>query len=103
MKNTIKSHKNFNFEGMPRIAEPAFFMKYRPKLFKVGKFGLISSKKIFKTSVKRNRAKRLLKAWIKEVELPSKFDFLFIARSEILETYKDSGLEQLKKALTKIK
>ena len=103
MKNTIKSHKDFDFDGTKSIAMPAFYVKYRPRRFESGEYGLIASKRNFPTAVKRNRAKRLMRAWLGKCKLPSKYDILLIAKSEILETKIEDGVGQMAKAIKKIK
>jgi ribonuclease P protein component len=102
LKNTIKSRSDFNFDNSISIAEPAFIMKLRPKTHENGRFGIIASKKIFPKAVQRNRAKRLIRAWMNIVKLPVTHDFLFIARSNILETGAPEGVKQLKNALGSI-
>jgi ribonuclease P protein component len=103
MKNTIKAHKNFDFEGAGSVAMPSFFLKYRPKKFDHGQYGLIASKRTFPLAVHRNRAKRLLREWIrKSGGLPEHLDFLIIARAEILKTRLAGGSGQMRKALKKV-
>ncbi len=74
-------------------------MKKRPKRFDVGQYGIVAGKKIFPSAVKRNRAKRLLREWIRGCEMPEDQDVLLVARPEILEMPFQSGLGQMKKAL----
>ena len=102
MKNTIKSHQNFDFGNCKPCIMPALLMKFREKKFETGQYGLIASKRTFKLAVDRNRAKRLLRDWIQQNKLPKDFDILFIARSQILETAQKEGIVQMKKALRKI-
>jgi ribonuclease P protein component len=101
MKNTIKAHTDFNFEEAEIVRMPAFFMKYRPKKYDSGQYGLVVSKRAFPLAVRRNRAKRLLRVWIAKCGLPQNLDFLFIARPEILATKLPDGAAQVAKAVKK--
>ena len=74
-------------------------MKKRPKKFEAGQYGIVVGKRVFPSSVRRNRAKRLLREWIRGNEMPKDQDVLLVARPEILETDLKSGLAQMKKAL----
>ncbi|MDR3208465.1 MAG: ribonuclease P protein component [Rickettsiales bacterium] len=103
MKNTIKSHRDFNFEGEKSISTPAFIMKYRKKLRETGEYGLVVSKKIFPHAVQRNRAKRMLREWLRGCVPPNDFDILLIARTEILQTPMPTGARQMKAIVKKIK
>ena len=82
---------------------PAFFTKWRPKLFETGQYGLVVSKRVFKLAVMRNRARRLLRAWIGKSRLPKDFDVIFIARPKILETKLPDGTGQIRRALKAVK
>jgi len=99
MKNTIRKHKNFDFADIKSSILPAFFMKKRPMRFDAGQYGIVAGKKVFPSAVKRNRAKRLLREWLRGCDMPKGQDVLLVARPEILETSLKSGLEQMKKAL----
>ena len=85
------------------IPMPAFFSKIRPKIFDVGQYGLVASKRLFKKATDRNRAKRLLRTWIGQNVLPKEFDILFIARAPILETTLQSGADQITRMLRRMK
>ena len=102
MKNTIKSHKHFDFTDSKAVTMDAFLMKFRPHMFESGQYGLTASKRTFKHAVDRNRAKRLLRTWIRIAELPKDFDILFIAKAKILETTLKDGVAQMRKALKKV-
>jgi len=103
MKNTIKAHKNFMFRDSEMLPMPAFFTKFRPKLFATGQYGLVVSKRVFRLAVVRNRAKRLLRAWIYRSKLPKDFDVIFIARPKIFETKLSDGVGQMRKVLKQVK
>jgi ribonuclease P protein component len=103
MKNTIKAHKNFNFENAKTIVTPAIIVKYRKKLHDSGEYGLVVSKKVFPLAVQRNRAKRLMREWIRRCGLPPAVDILLIARKSILEIAAKDGAGRIAKAIKKIR
>ena len=103
MKNTIKSQKNFDFSESETAVMPIMVVKYRPKRHKDAEYGIISNKRTFPTAVARNRARRLIRAWMNRTERPRKFDLLFIARRDILETGLTKGVGQMAKIFGKIK
>ncbi len=69
------------------------------------KYGLVATLKTFKTAVARNRAKRLLREWIRitEKEMNPNFDYTFVARHAILHATRDNGLKQMTTTLKNIK
>ena len=81
---------------------PAFIIKWRAKKHGTAEYGLVVSKKTFPTAVARNRAKRLLRAWLAQTGLLNDFDILFIAKRQILETDLDDGIKQIKTVFKKI-
>ena len=99
MKNTIRNHKDFDFSDSKSAILPAFFMKKRQRKFDAAQYGIVAGKKVFPGAVQRNRAKRLLREWIRECKMPADQDILLVARTAILETDLRSGLAQMKKAL----
>ena len=103
MKNTIKSQKNFDFNNAEAVVMPVMIIKYRPKKLSESEYGIVSSKRTFPTAVERNRARRLIRAWLDKCDRPQKFDILFIARKPILETNLTSGVGQMAKMFGKIK
>ena len=103
MQNTIKSRKNFDFEDASVIVLPAIIVKFRPRKTESGQYGLVASKRTFPTAVRRNRARRLIRAWMAKCDRPPKFDVLFIARGKILETTLTQGVGQMAKAFGKIR
>ena len=103
MKNTIKAHQNFNFGDQKGVVMDAFFVKYRKRMFEKGEYGLVANKRTFPLAVYRNRAKRLLRVWIQTVGRPVELDILFIARPPILETKREDGIDQMKRAMKKLR
>ena len=103
MKGTIKSRKNFEFGDAPAIVLPTMVVKYRPKKSDGAEYAIIANKKTFPTAVERNRAKRLIRAWMNRCDRPDKSDVLFITRRKILETGLTGGVGQMAKAFGIIK
>jgi ribonuclease P protein component len=103
MKNTLKSRRDFDFNDAGFAAMPAIIVKWKPKRLEAPRYGMVATKKTFKTAVKRNRARRLIRAWLAECGLPAACDIIVIARAPILETGKKDGVAQMKKALKKAK
>ena len=69
------------------------------------RYGLIVTKRTFKHAVDRNRAKRLLRDWIRfhnDMMLPN-MDYIFVARAPILRATRDDGRTAMRKALHWIK
>jgi len=102
MKNTIKAHKDFDFGESVPVLTPAFIMKCRHKKYESGQYGIIASKRAFPKAVQRNRARRLLRAWLQQSELPAGLDILAVAKVEVLETTLPDGLKYMKYALKKL-
>lgn len=65
------------------------------------RYGLIATKKTFKLAVRRNRVKRLLRVWIAKNEdlLNPNFDYIFIARRNILNASLENGSNIMQNAL----
>lgn len=103
MKNTIKLKRNFIFDGDNTVVMPAFVVKYRPKNMETGEYGLIVTKKTFPLAVCRNRARRLVREWLRLVGQPADIDLLFIIRASIIKTDFKDGVGQMKKALQRIR
>jgi len=102
MKNTIKLHKNFKFPENNWLTEGPLHLKWRPKLFESPQFGFVATKKTFPRAVDRNRAKRLLRIWIRANTLPKDLDLLFVARPSILEINYLDGAHLVKTVVKKI-
>ena len=107
MRNTIKKHQNFLIGENDINARCAlFFVRARPAHFTEDpQYGLVVTKKLFKFAVDRNRAKRLLRDWIRfnEKYMCDNLDYIFIARRGILQTNRTNGREAMRKALHYIK
>jgi ribonuclease P protein component len=103
MKNTIKLHRDFNFEGAGSAVTPSMIAKYRKKLHDTGEFGLVVSKKVFPRAVQRNRAKRLMREWIRKCKMPGGLDILLIARPQIMKTSLPEGVRHMKSVIRRVK
>ncbi|MDR1206924.1 MAG: ribonuclease P protein component [Rickettsiales bacterium] len=106
MRNTIKKHKDFmSGEDTPKFICDLFIAKARPSRFpNDARFGITATKRTFRHAVDRNRAKRLIRVWIRgnESRMSPELDYVFIARSSILDAKLPDGLESVRKALKKL-
>ncbi len=87
------------------IARHAYFI-IRAKAAKIpgdARYGLTATKRTFKRAVNRNRAKRLLREWVRfnERYLIPEYDYVFIARHSIVDTNptRDQGRVAMTRAL----
>ncbi len=106
MRDTIKKHSDFQTgDDVPLAVTHLFLAKSRPTKFPGdARYGLITTKRIMKNATDRNRARRLLRAWIRicEDDMNPEYDYIFIARAPILDAKRDAGVKQMRKALKKI-
>jgi ribonuclease P protein component len=104
MRNTLKKHQDFIFgDARPAVRTDLFIAKDRPTLFPAdARYGLIVTKKTFKLAVKRNRAKRCLRVWIRDNEhlMRPDRDYIFIARRNILDASRTAGAHAMAAALS---
>ena len=105
-RKTIRNHRDFlTVRETPTARADCFVVKAKSAKFENdARFGLVVSKKVFKLAVHRNRAKRLLRDWIafnEDLMLPD-MDYIFIARSQILDCKREDGRAQMAKALKQI-
>ncbi|MDR2412853.1 MAG: ribonuclease P protein component [Rickettsiales bacterium] len=107
MRNTLKKHWEFAIsETEPAVATHFFIARTRPTIFPGdARYGLIATKKTFRAAVDRNRAKRLLRVWMRKNEtlLDPDLDYVFIARRAILDATLTEGAAMMKRALKKTK
>ena len=106
MRDTIKNHKDFFMTDSDPVALSPYFV-VRAKMAKFPddpRYGVMATKRTFKLAVQRNRAKRLLRDWIRfNADLmASEYDYVFIARAGILNADRQSGRIAVSKALTHI-
>ncbi len=107
MRNTIKKHQDFLIQDNDINARCSFFF-IRARTAKIdgdARYGLIVTKRLFKFAVDRNRAKRLLRDWIRfnEKHMCNDLDYIFIARHGILDASRTDGRVAMRKALNYIK
>ncbi len=105
-RKTIRNHRDFlTAREDPTVFADCFVAKAKSAKFTDdARFGLVATKKTFRLAVHRNRAKRLLRDWIafnEDLMLPD-MDYIFIARSPILNCNRQDGRAQMSKALKKI-
>ncbi len=107
MRDTIKNHKDFFMTDENPTAKSAFFIiRMKPcTIPDVPRYGIVATKKTLKFAVHRNRAKRLLRDWIRfnEKRLRPDMDYVFIARRGILDASRDDGRAAMARALTYLK
>ena len=104
-RKTIRNHKDFaTTPDDPVAADFYFIVKAKRAVKKDSRYGLIAAKRVFKLATLRNRAKRLLRDWIAYNEhlMKPNMDYIFIARSTILNCTRDTGRRKLAHALKKI-
>ena len=103
MRDTIKKHKDFLMTDDDPTAKSAFFyVRMKPCVVPDSpRYGLTATKRTFKFAVHRNRAKRLMRDWIRfnEQYLRSDMDYVFVARHAILEATREDGRDAMKRAL----
>lgn len=103
MRNIIKKHEDFLMTENDQTARAAmFFIRAKPaKIPNDPRYGLMATKRTFRLAVDRNRAKRLLRDWIRYNEklMVAQWDYVFIARRAILDASRTDGRVAMRKAL----
>lgn len=107
MRDTIKKHSDFLMtEENPTARSAFFFIRMKPcTIPNKPRYGLVATKKTFKLAVHRNRAKRLMRDWVRfnEKRLRGDMDYVFIARRPILDAAREDGRAAMARALTYLK
>jgi len=107
MRDTIKNHKDFIMTDENPTAKSAFFViRMKPCVMpNNARYGVVATKRTFKLAVERNRAKRLLRDWVRfnEDRLCGDMDYVFIARHPILNATRDDGRAAMARALAHLK
>lgn len=89
------------------IAKSAYFLirMRRARIPEKPEYGLVVTKRMFKHAVDRNRAKRLLRDWLRfnEKNLRPDCDYVFISRRAILDATRTDGRVAMRKALHYLK
>ncbi len=85
-KNVLRKDKDFSalYKRGKSVGDRYVVLFYRPNSLPYNRTGFLASKKVG-NSVKRNRAKRLMKESYRKIEktLPIGYDFIIIARNTI--------------------
>ena len=109
MRNTIKNHLDFKTDReCPYSVCDLFSVHTKPAKFPDDpRYGLVVSKRNFHFPVQRNRAKRLLRDWLRfadEYMCPD-LDYVFFARTPILGqgVTREIGRDTMVRALKSIK
>ena len=107
MRDTIKKHSDFLMTDENPTAKSAFFyIRMKPCVIAdTPRYGVVATKKTFKLAVHRNRAKRLLRDWVRTNEkyMRPDMDYVFIARRSILDALRDDGRGAMARALKYLK
>lgn len=107
MRDTIKNHKDFIMtDENPTAKSVFFFVRMKPCVIPdTPRYGVTATKKTFKLAVHRNRAKRLLRDWIRfnEKHMRPNMDYVFIARQPILDATREDGRAAMARALNYLK
>ncbi|MBO4745598.1 MAG: ribonuclease P protein component [Alphaproteobacteria bacterium] len=106
MRDTIKRHQDFiTPDDAPSARSAYFIVRVKPaKFVDDPRVGFVAAKRTFRFAVERNRAKRLLRDWVRFNEglmLPE-YDYIFIAHAAILKATRDKGRAGMAKALEHI-
>lgn len=106
MRDTIKKHSDFHMtEDDPSARSEFFVVRARKTVFPGdARVGFTVTKRTFKLAVERNRAKRLMRDWVRFCDdlMVPEFDYVFIARPSILIATRDMGRIAMTKALRHI-
>ena len=106
MRDTIKKHADFLMADSDPVARSAYFIvrAKNARFAENPRIGFTATKHTFKLAVHRNRAKRLMRDWVRFYSdlLAPEFEYVFIARAPILEATRDMGREAMFKALKHI-
>lgn len=107
MRDTIKKHIDFAITDQDLNARSVyFFVRAKPvKHPDNPRYGIVATKRTFRHAVDRNRAKRLLRDWIRfnEWRMCDDMDYIFIARHPILIAKRTDGRVAMRKVLHYIK
>ncbi|MBP5707427.1 MAG: ribonuclease P protein component [Alphaproteobacteria bacterium] len=107
MRDTIKNHKDFIMTDENPTAKSVFFIiRMKPCVTpEKPRYGVTATKKTFKLAVHRNRAKRLLRDWVRfnEKHMRPDMDYVFIARHPILDATREDGRAAMERALKHLK
>lgn len=107
MRKIIKKHVDFVVSDQDVCARATgFIIRMRPTRFPGdARYGLVVTKRTFRHAVDRNRAKRLLRVWIRRTDrlMRPDYDYIFIARPAILKCTLSDGVGAMTRALRFLK
>ncbi|MDR2685967.1 MAG: ribonuclease P protein component [Rickettsiales bacterium] len=89
-----------------KFARTSFFiMNFAPAREIPARYGLIAVKKSFGTAISRNRARRLMREWLRLSAglLDPNMDYALVLMPEILRAKKEDGLRELERAVKKLR
>jgi len=103
MRDTIKKHEDFHTtDSDPMARSPYFTLRAKPVRFPDSpRVGFMATKKTFKLATQRNRAKRLMRDWLRfnaDLMVPE-FDYIIVARAPILGADRKTGRSAMARAL----
>jgi len=105
-RKTIRNHKDFFVScGNLKSAADYFMLKAKPaKIPGDARYGLIITKKTFKSAVLRNRAKRMMRDWIafNEHWMSPDLDYVFILYASVLKCDRELGRKTVAKSLKRV-
>ena len=107
MRNTIKNHKDFLMTDDDAVAKCAYCLIRARHIRFPGdpQYGLVATKRTFRHATERNRAKRLLREWLRinTRQMRDDLDYVIIARPAILTATRDEGVLAMNRALHYLK
>ena len=103
MRDTIKKHNDFLMRDDDPSARSAYFFvrAKRARFADNPRVGFTATKRTFRLAVERNRAKRQMRDWVRHHSglMANMFDYVFIARPQILGATRTDGRTAMEKAL----
>ena len=103
---TIRNHRDFITSKDDILVQSVCFNLKIKKQSVSGetRYGLVASKKVFKTAVDRNLAKRKMRDWIAHNEefMNLNMDYIFFINEQILDYSRDVGYEDTCNAMKQI-
>jgi ribonuclease P protein component len=105
-RKTIRNHRDFFVSAGNLKSVTDYFLIKAKTAQKPGdaRYGVVVSKRVFRTAVSRNRAKRLMRDWLAFNEhcmLPD-LDYIFVLYLPILECNRDTGRKSVALSLKRI-
>jgi ribonuclease P protein component len=87
------------------LVKARFFIANSAASLDAPRYGIIATKKTFASAVDRNRARRLIREWLRlsDNKLDLTLDYSFVLRADILKATRSDGMKELEKALKELK